>query len=488
MKQIWLKGRGIMPFVVLMLSFASSCIDGYKDDWEWTSSVKNVTLGSPAADNITVIFSADGTKQTIKWALVQGAGGYQVSVYNNDDPEHPVVIGEENEIVDGITVDRPATEDSRYKVVIKALGNIKNNNKEAETPTEKLYNNMLPVTAFIPNNTNLTDYFTTNPIPDSIAELCYELEAGGNYTMTGNISQRRTPVTFRSGSKINHAKITVTDGSFVNGGTGLKFKFINMDYANFTGAATNAVILMDANFPTDGLTTTSYFVVPTTSPISLQSCKITGLPYYLFFDNSKKYGIGTLLIKDCTIGQNTNTFAAAEIRFGAGMLKDFTMVNSTIYNEQAPSNSSNRFMQISAGNVSSVKPTIETWANGSMTITNCTFYKAGKTAQSFNTNGAMGQTTDKVNIQKNIFVDCYENGRIISRFRRGTTSAIFTGGQNTQFYDGLTFLATGQDITADVNYFTSDPQLTYLGNGEFTMTGTDQIAARTGDPRWLPAQ
>jgi hypothetical protein len=45
-----------------------------------------------------------------------------------------------------------------------------------------------------------------------------------------------------------------------------------------------------------------------------------------------------------------------------------------------------------------------------------------------------------------------------------------------------------QDLTADVNYFTSDPQLTYLGNGVFTMSGPEQVAASTGDPRWLPAE
>jgi hypothetical protein len=488
MKQFWLKGSGIMPLVVLILFFVSSCTEGYKDDWEWSSSVKNTTLVSPAADEITVNFSADGTTQTIGWPLVAGAGGYQVTVYNYDDPEHPVLIGAENEIVDGITVKRASTEDSRYKVVIKAMGNEKNNNKEAEASTEKLYDNLLAVTASIPNNTNLTAYFAANPIPASTTELCYELEAGGSYTMTGNISQGKTPVTFRSSNKINHATIAITDGSFVNGGAGLKIKFINIDYANFTGVVTsNAVILMDANFPTTGLTSASYFVVPTSSPIAIQSCKITGLKSYLFYDNNKKYGIGTMLIKDCIIGQNTNAFANAQIRFAAGMLKDFTLINSTMYNEQAPSNSSNRFMQISSGNVSSVKPTTETWANGSLSITNCTFYKMGKTAQSLNTNGAMGQLSDRVTIQKNIFVDCYENGRVISRFRRGNTSAIFTGGENTQFYDGISFTGT-QDVTADVNYFTSDPLLTYLGNGAFTMTGAAQIAARTGDPRWLPAQ
>jgi hypothetical protein len=487
MKQFLLKGSGIMALVVFMLFFASSCTEGYQDDWEWTSSVKNVTLESPAADNITVNFSADGSKQTITWPLVMGAGGYQVSVYNNDDPDNPVLIGEENEIVDGITIERPATEDTRYKVVIKALANEKNNNQEAETPAVKLYDNMLPVTAIIPNNTNLTEYFTANPIPGSTTELCYELEDGGSYTMTGNISQGRTSVTFRSG-KVKHAKITVTDGSFVNGGAGLKFKFLDLDYSNFAGVVnSNAVILMDSNFPTDGLTSSSYFVVPTTSPISFQAVKITGLKHYLFFDNNKKYAIGTLLIKDCIIGQNTNAFANAQIRFQSGMLKDFTAVNSTMYNEVAPSNSSNRFMQISSGNVTSVKPTMETWANGSFTITNCTFYQMGKTAQSFNSNGAMGLATDKVTIQKNIFVDCYENGRVISRFRRGNTTAIFAGGENTQFFNGASFTGS-QDVTADVNYFTADPQLIHLGNGVFTMTGGAQISARTGDPRWLPAQ
>jgi hypothetical protein len=487
MKQNLLKKRSMLLWSVFMLFFVS-CIDGYKDDITWTSDVKNVTLESPAADKITVKFSADGSEQTIEWPLVPGAGGYQVSVYNMDDPDNPLVIGEENQVVDGISVKRASTEDTRYKVIIKTLGNPKNNNKEAPTATEKPYDNMLAVTAVIPDGTNLTEYFATNPISASPTELCYELVTGGNYTMTGDVSTGQTSVTFR-GDKIEHAKITMTDGSFVNGGAGFKLKFIDIDYADFTGTSSNAIILMDKDhFPAEGLTESEYAVIPTTSPVAIQSCKITGLKYYLFYDNSMKYAIGTFLIKDCIIGQNTNTFNNAEIRFGSGMVKDLTVINSTFYNEVAPSHSSNRFIQISSGNAGSVKPLEETWANGNMTITNCTFYQAGKGAQSFNSNGAMGQTSDKVTVQKCVFVDCYENGRIISRFRRGNnTSAIFTGGENSQWYDGALFTGS-QDITADVAYFESDPQLTYLGDGKFKMDGTEQIAARTGDPRWLPEQ
>lgn len=487
MKKNWLKGRGMIPFGVLMLLFISSCTDGYKDDWEWSSKVRNVTLESPAADEITVLFSADGTTQTINWPLVPGAGGYQVTVYNFDDPENPVVIGEENEIVDGVSVLRPSTEDTKYKVVIKALGNEKNNNKEAIMASEALYDNLLAVTAYIPNNTNLTEYFTTNPIPDSTAELCYELEAGGTYTMTGNIYQGKTPVTFRSGSRINHATITVTDGSFVNGGAGLKFKFLDMDYSGFAGAATNAVIQMDANFPTENLTENGYCVIPSSAPIALQSCKITGLKYYLFYDNSKLYAIGTFLIKDCIIGRTVNN-SAAEIRFNIGIVKDLTITNSTIFSEVT--DGSNRFIQLYNNQpITKVKPINEIWTNGSMTVTHCTFYQVCKTSQSFNSNNPMRQVGDKVTVQYCVFVDSF-NQEAIRRFRSSSNNPIFTGGYNSFWYNGIFPANEETHAQGDKSgtIIKTDPQLTYLGNGEFTMTGADQINARTGDPRWLPAE
>ncbi len=465
---------------------AFSCVDGYHDDTVWSSSVKNTQLESPAADQITVNFSADGTGQTINWPLVPGAGGYQVTVYNVDDPANPVLIGEENEVVDGISTTRPSTEDTRFKVVIKTLGNAKNNNLEAVAPTEKAYDNMLAVTAIIPDGTNLSDYFKANPIPASPTELCYELVAGGIYTMSDTISIRQTTVTIR-GDKVVHPKITVTDGSFVNGGAGFKLKFIDMDYAGFTGLATTAVILMDANIATTGLSTGGYVVVPTTAPIAIQSCKITGLKYYLFFDSSKKYAIGTFLIKDCIIGRSLNQSLSAEIRFGAGMVKDLTITKSTFYSEVA--DGSNRFIQISSSNVSSVKPATETWASGSLTVTNSTFLQCCKTTQSFNSNGAMRQVGDKVTIMNNIFVDSF-NQEAIRRFRSSNTTPVFTGGYNSYWYNGIFPLNEKTHAQGDNSgtIIETDPQLTReAGTANFTLAGPDQIAARTGDPRWLPA-
>jgi hypothetical protein len=497
MKKHQFKKTSIVLLSALILTVVS-CIDGYKDDITWSSGVENATLESPAADKIAIAPSADGSTLTISWPVVPGAGGYQFSLYIMDDPENPVLVGEENQIVDGTSVKREMQEDTYYRIVIKTLGNPKYNNQEAAAATDIAWNNMLPVTATIPSGTNLTEYFTTNPIPASTTELCYVLEPDGAYTMTGNISQGLTSVTIR-GDKVKHPKVIMTNGSFINDGAGFNLKFIDIDYSSFAGAASNAIILMNENLnPSVTLSESGYLVIPTTSPIAIQSCKITGLKYYLFFDNNKKYAIGTFLIKDCIIGQNTNSFGNATIRFQSGMVKDFTITKSTWYNE-VTAHSSNRICQISSGNATSVRPATETWASGNLTITNTTFWQVSKGAQSYNSNGAFGTATDIITIQNCLIVDSGEGGKaagdngFIRRFRRGNNTAIFKGGNNSYWFDGQFPLGevnsegntTGRDNSGV--YTSTNPQLTYLGNGEFQLLGAEQIAKRIGDPRWLPA-
>lgn len=498
MKNSFLRGEAFTLLCLATVFLFISCTDGYDGDSTWTAGVENVTLTSPDAGKVTVIPSADGSELSVSWPVVLGAGGYEFSLYIVDDPDNPMLVGEEKEIIDGCSVKRDMLEDTYYKVVIRTLGNPKYNNKEAEAATEVEYNNLLPVTAIIPNGANLTEYFATNPIPASSTELCYELEAGGEYTMNGDVPIGSTSVTIRGG-KIDHAKISLTSGSFVNGGAGFKLQFLDIDCSDFAGLVLeSAIILMDSNFDaataassSDG---TNYLVIPTTAPVVIQSCKIKDLKQYLFYDNSKKYAIGTLLFKDCVIGQNTSSFNQATIRLQAGMIKDMVFINSTLYNEVV-GHGSHRICQISVGNVSSVKPIAETWAGGSMSISNCTFYQFPKGAQSFNSNGAMGQTTDKVSIFNCVVVDSGEfantataNGWV-RRFRRGNTSASFSSGNNSYWYNG-TFppgeVGAGRDESG--THVETDPELTYLGDGKFTMNGSAQITKRIGDPRWLPAE
>ena len=118
--------RDSLAFAAAILLF-SSCVDGYKDDWTFSSEVQGVTLESPSTEGWTFTRNVDITSLEIKWPVVLGAGGYQVTFYNIDDPDNPVVIGEENEVVDKCTITRDITEDTKYKVAVRALGNQKYN-------------------------------------------------------------------------------------------------------------------------------------------------------------------------------------------------------------------------------------------------------------------------------------------------------------------------------------------------------------------------
>jgi hypothetical protein len=482
MRQLWFGKKKIWMFVTVSALFFTSCVEGYKDDWNFSAGVENVELQSPDAEKVTITKSADGTKLTVSWPVVFGAGGYQFSLYIVDDPANPVAVGQENETVDGCYAEREMQEDTRYKVVIKTLGNPKYNNREAATATEIAYNNMLPVTAVIPNGANLTDYFAANPIPASDTELCYELEAGGSYTMNGNVPTKLTSVTFR-GDKTNHAKLTMTGGAFLNDGAGLVLKFLDIDCSAFDGTA---VILLNATFnpaAEAAMSAGGYVVIPTTSPIAVQSCRITGLYQRLFYDNNKKYAIGTFLIKDCVIGQDVAS-SVQLIRSQQTVFKDLTLTNSTFYNERI---NGGYFIQIQAGQVTAVRPDAETWANANLTITNSTFWQIVKTDQMGNYANNFAQRGNNITIRSCIFVDC-GNKAVIRRFGGGNANATLTCGFNSYWYDGA-FVAAELTTTpkdASGTHFETDPQLRNPAGGDFTPQGAAQIAARTGDPRWLP--
>jgi hypothetical protein len=478
MKQNGLKKASKLLLCAAMLTFVA-CIDGYDDDKTWSSGVENATLESPAADKVKVIPGSED--MTISWGVVPGAGGYQFSLYIVDDPANPVLVGEENQIVDGISVKRPMQEDTYYKIVIKTLGNAKYNNTEASTATDIAWNNMLPVTAVIPSGTNLTDYFTANPIPASATELCYVLETGGAYTMTGDVPIGLTSVTFR-GDKVNHAKITLTNGSFLNDGAGFKLQFIDIDAAAYEGKA--IIFLNTALNPAVTPSKGGYLVIPTTSPITVQSCKITKLAKNLFWDNNTKYAIGTFIIKDCIIGQNTAEKIQV-LRSQQSVIKDLTLMNSTFYNEKT---NEGYFIQLQGTQVTKVEPNEETWANANLKITNCTFWQIVKGDQMGNYANNFAQKGNTITIQKSIFVDC-GNKAVVRRLGGGNGNATVVCGYNSYWFDGA-FVASELTTTPADNSGTAietDPQYTNPAGGDFTPQGAAQIANKTGDPRWLDA-
>jgi hypothetical protein len=463
----------------ILLFYCSSCIEGYKDDWEFSSDVKNSTLESPAAEKIACVVSPDGSTATITWPVVYGAGGYEFSFYIVDDPDNPIVVGEENQIVDGCSVQRPLQADTKYKIVIKTLGNEKYNNKDAATASTKNFTTMVPTYATIPNGSDITQWFAANPIPaDSTnTELAYELEADGNYTMSGIVNFGNQKVTFR-GNKIKHPIVTMGTAGRISTSAGLKVKFINFDCNSIAGSSTDAALLLLSSTPNPAIKGTGdYYII--TDPVVLQACNITGVQRHLVYDNKIKYCTVTLLIDNCIVKLNT-TQAQPIIYFNQGFAKDFTVKNSTFWSTASVAN--NYFVQYN----SSGRPDRAGLVTGSVNFLNSTFYKVCYTTQWCNYSALVGRSDVYWNMKENIFVNC-GNGEVARRFlggRTGLSTATFN--LNTYWYNGA--FPTGEKTYDTGTILQSDPMLKDPANGDFTVQGTDQLNARTGDPRWLPIE
>ena len=183
--------------------FTVSCAkDGYDDDEKWETSVRNTQLVSPAADAIEIIPSADGMSMTIKWPVVQGAGGYLVNLLDVSDPANPTVIL--SKVVDGCSVESvPREDDMSYQLQLRTLGNAALGNIEATTTTHLAFSTFTPTTATIPAGSDLAAWFTANPIAESEDMQYYDLVAGGSYTLNSKFDFQGHKVTLRSQSKNN---------------------------------------------------------------------------------------------------------------------------------------------------------------------------------------------------------------------------------------------------------------------------------------------
>ncbi len=468
------KIRLIVNFLlVTIILLVTSCADGFKETEIFSSSVKNTTLLSP--DSIVFTPSADETTLTISWPVVYGAGGYQVSFYKVDDPANPVVVGTENQVVDGCSTTRELLSDTKYKAVVKTLGNTTYNNKDATTAIEASYSTYAAATAVIPTGTDLYQYFTAHPITASTADQIYELQAGGSYTMTGNIPTGLANVTIR-GDKVTHPTVTMSSGVFISDGGGFNLKTINFDCSNFTGSG---LITFNSTLNTSASTYLSgYTGIMVSSSVTVQSCKITGLATPLLYDNAKKYALTTFLIKDCIIGQNTTSKSL--ISMAGGMIKDLTFTNSTFYNTQVATGG---YLIQYANSTNVSKITGSGWATGSVTLTNNTFWQIYKSSKIANYSG-MSQTYNTLTVQKCIFVDT-GNQRAIRDLSINTTM-VRTLGYNSYWFGGV--FASAEISTSYDNsstYINTDPTLKDPANGDFTVGGAAQISAQTGDPRWL---
>ncbi len=482
MKQIWYRKKHFLLMAGLMLLLAS-CIDGYKDDWTFSSGVTNTTLQSP--DSALVVVSKDllNGNLVITWPVVYGAGGYQFTLYIVDDPEHPVAVGTENEVIDGCSATRPMQEETKYKVVIKTLGNAVYNNKDAEKSTTVPYSTLLPANEVIPDGTDLYEYFNNTVIPDSTGELAYELVANGHYTLSGPVDFQKHWITLR-GDKVFHPTITYGIAGRFRTTSGFSLKYLDIDCSAMPADATDAAVLLLSDNPDPAILKTqynSYYIIP--NDIFFYKCNFLNVNKRLISDAGIKYCLTTLTISDCKIALNALSDANGGIIYlYGGFANTFTIKNSTVWcNTQTPG----YFLRYN----NSARPDRAGFVNGSVNFFNNTFYNVVYSGQMANYSG-FNSALVKLNVKQNIFVNCGSNA-VIRRLSVSNTNMVRTFNFNCYWFDGAYPEAT--EVTPSYgdksgNAFGEDPAFADPANGDFTVgsSATNIIANKSGDPRWLP--
>jgi hypothetical protein len=459
--------------------YFSSCVNGYKDDWEFSAGVENAQLESPAADKFTFTKNAEGNILTITWGVVYGALNYQFSFYDVTDANNPVAVIE-NETVDGCSKKVNIAEDTNYKAVVKALGNPKLNNKDAVTSTEAPYSTMIPAVV-IPNGTDLYAFFQENAIPESADEQAYELEAGGNYTLSGVVDFGRNWITLR-GNRANYPTLKYTADGRIVISNGFKLKFINVDCSDVV-ASVGAINL--SSTPDESILTGGYYTLP--NPVFIQSCTFKGVNSHFLFDNSTAYCVSNFVMDDCVV---SFTSTAAFVRLtNTSYANSLTIQNSTIYGLPT---SSGYFIQYK-NNARGTGTTVN--------LSNSTFYNIAVTGQMANYSGLDNNGCKLILIQ-NLFVNC-GNKEVVRRLSAGRNNIQKELKDNCYWYDtngdGVADFESGNEMGHDSGdksgtgfyenpAFAGDVQNRDPANVDFTpgASASNILAKRCGDPRWLP--
>lgn len=456
------------------LMFASCAKDGF-DDESFDSSVKNSQLATPTADNITVTASADGKTQTFSWPVVHGAGGYLVSLYNTEEMDDPIV---RDTLVDGCSVTLPREEDLNYQFTIQTKGRSNLNNNDAAEMVTYLFTTFSPSLATIPAGSDLYQWFAENPVPDSEETIYYDLEAGGQYTLSKSVDFSTHAVVLRTASKSDWATVTPADGAALEycGSFGLKYLIIDGSMTD------NPLLAFSANPPASILDASHNNHNQITRPTSIQKCSFIHVQGMILYDNKVKYCLKDFVMDDCTIQleptggmSNSSVFYVYD---GGGFINDFTMTNTTVWNANA-----NTFKYLIRYN-NSGRCDRAGYTTNSINIKNCTMYNVVKTGQMCNHGGFDGQATSNYDVENNIFVDCGSH-QVARRFvGRLNDAAKIVFNNNTYWFDGEANDQTGYDTGY---ILTTDPAFANAAEGDFRPSGAEQLSMKTGDPRWLPS-
>ena len=472
------------------LFFTSCAKDGF-DDETFDSGVSNTQVATISADEITITPSADGKSQTITWPVVMGAGGYRVSLVDLGNIEEPII---NDSIVDGCSVTGKREEDVNYKLTVLPLGNVKKSTTDASEAASLQFSTFTPTYKTIPAGSNLNEWFAANPFPEETKEenLNFDLEAGGEYTLSGTLDFNTQPVTLRSNSKSNHATINFTGEASVTFVAPFNLKYVDVDCSAQEISSTNHGIFAFSKDPSAAKKGTDIdpkykWANPLIEkPVTFLNCNFKSVKSYFFWDNQQAVCAMTMLIDNCVV------HLAPEKAFSGGVfwtnkggqVNELYITNSTFYELDDCVGDYKYFYQ--AGMVSGEEIYADkTIATNTVSYTNSTFYHVTwNGGQWGNYNRMGGRACSHWIMTDCIFFDCSPSG-VARRFLHGKTGQDVKFNNNTYMNADGTFQDPGNyDLSGtDIK---EDPQFADPDDGDFTISGATQVARKTGDPRWLP--
>ena len=472
------------------LFFTSCAKDGF-DDETFDSGVSNTQVATISADEITITPSADGKSQTITWPVVMGAGGYRVSLVDLGNIEEPII---NDSIVDGCSVTGKREEDVNYKLTVLPLGNVKKSTTDASEAASLQFSTFTPTYKTIPAGSNLNEWFAANPFPEETKEenLNFDLEAGGEYTLSGTLDFNTQPVTLRSNSKSNHATINFTGEASVTFVAPFNLKYVDVDCSAQEISSTNHGIFAFSKDPSAAKKGTDIdpkykWANPLIEkPVTFLNCNFKSVKSYFFWDNQQAVCAMTMLIDNCVV------HLAPEKAFSGGVfwtnkggqVNELYITNSTFYELDDCVGDYKYFYQ--AGMVSGEEIYADkTIATNTVSYTNSTFYHVTwNGGQWGNYNRMGGRACSHWILTDCIFFDCSPSG-VARRFLHGKTGQDAKFNNNTYMNADGTFQDPGNyDLSGtDIK---EDPQFADPDDGDFTISGATQVARKTGDPRWLP--
>ncbi len=300
-------------------------------------------------------------------------------------------------------------------------------------------------------------------------EVVINLEAGAQYTMSGPITRNNITIAGVEGS---NAKVKMAAGTAFAPAANITLK--NLDI-NASELGTSALIALNASPIESSLNAEGgYYII---NKVEILNCNISDVPQ-IISDNGVKYCVGNMTVDNCVVSLKATAAKTVFDMSKQGFINDLTVKNSTFCSKGTDQDYFVRYNN-------SGRCDRAGFASNSITFDHNTFYNVAKGGQWGNYSGFAGRNTSYWTMTANIFVDC-GNGQVARRYLGGRANqATATFKDNTYWFD-VAAEDTG-DYDNSGTAIASDPQLKDPANGDFTPQGAEQVAAKTGDPRWLSA-